>query len=438
MNSNRRGRLLSTTRTVAINLVILAALFEITSVAAYFFRAGELFYTRSNARIEALIASFETNQPSSIENSLPFQLHPYFGYVSYSNPPSNGLNSSGFESKYQYPFKKTRKDQFVIGVFGGSVAYNFMSHEVATHAVEAALKRVPYFQDKEIVFLSFAIGAYKQPQQLLVLSYFLSVGQEFDMVVNIDGFNELALSYLNNKSGLGLSMPAGTRVLALADLANKDFRSETLLRTLELLQARNQVKDTLAQQRDCRFASCYTLRWIKFRFLLSRYQERAAALSSAKSNTKESSSLVHLDMNSGALPDSQVIEQSADVWAHSSLMMSELLVARNIPYFHVIQPNQYYPTGRQFSAEERHIAIDENRHFKVGVEKGYREILVRAERLKASGVKVFDGTTAFDHVEGTVYADLCCHYNKLGEDVFAKYVFDSIAASHPGPSTQTK
>jgi len=33
-----------------------------------------------------------------------------------------------------------------------------------------------------------------------VLSYFLSIGQEFDMVINIDGFNEIALG-MATKSG---------------------------------------------------------------------------------------------------------------------------------------------------------------------------------------------------------------------------------------------
>jgi len=48
---------------------------------------------------------------------------------------------------------------------------------------------------------------FKQPQQLQVLTYFLSVGQEFDMVVNIDGFNDVVWALNNNASGLDISIP---------------------------------------------------------------------------------------------------------------------------------------------------------------------------------------------------------------------------------------
>jgi hypothetical protein len=43
-----------------------------------------------------------------------------------------------------------------------------------------------------------AIGGYKQPQQLMALNYFTALGGEFDVLVNVDGFNEVALPPLEN------------------------------------------------------------------------------------------------------------------------------------------------------------------------------------------------------------------------------------------------
>ena len=46
--------------------------------------------------------------------------------------------------------------------------------------------------------LTVAMPGYKQPQQLLALAYLLSHGAQIDVVVNIDGFNEVALPQAEN------------------------------------------------------------------------------------------------------------------------------------------------------------------------------------------------------------------------------------------------
>jgi hypothetical protein len=48
--------------------------------------------------------------------------------------------------------------------------------------------------------LKLAIGAYKQPQQLITLSYLLSLGAKFDYIINIDGFNEVTLPIIENSN----------------------------------------------------------------------------------------------------------------------------------------------------------------------------------------------------------------------------------------------
>jgi hypothetical protein len=42
------------------------------------------------------------------------------------------------------------------------------------------------------------IGGYKQPQQLMALNWFMALGGEFDIVINLDGFNDVALPALEN------------------------------------------------------------------------------------------------------------------------------------------------------------------------------------------------------------------------------------------------
>ena len=44
------------------------------------------------------------------------------------------------------------------------------------------------------MFVNLALFGYKQPQQLTTLAYLMSIGGQFDLVLNIDGFNEVAAS----------------------------------------------------------------------------------------------------------------------------------------------------------------------------------------------------------------------------------------------------
>lgn len=68
--------------------------------------------------------------------------------------------------------------------------------------------------------LNLGQGGWKQPQQLLALNYFLSLGQRFDVIVNLDGFNEIALGYHNHLSGIDYSLPSAHVLLPLVRLAD--------------------------------------------------------------------------------------------------------------------------------------------------------------------------------------------------------------------------
>ena len=59
------------------------------------------------------------------------------------------------------------------------------------------------------------------PQQLLVLAYLLSVGQELDLAITIDGFNEVALGAYNNDRGQDISMPSPLHLDPLVALIDR-------------------------------------------------------------------------------------------------------------------------------------------------------------------------------------------------------------------------
>jgi hypothetical protein len=244
-------------------------------------------------------------------------------------------------------------------------------------------------------------------------------------VINIDGFNEVALSYLNNKSGTDVSMPNDYIFSPLIALANKDFSSAQLELALEVLQLKNRVQNTLSRLSECRLATCYMLRWAQAKYLLSQYRGKLQTFSQLK-REEGKNSLIYLKRIEKPFDDPEALERIVDLWFNSSLGMNDLLAARKIPYFEFIQPNQYYSINRQFSADEKKIAFDEKSQYKEGTIKGYPKLLAKVGSLQAAGVKVFSAVNVFDGTRGIVYRDNCCHYNDLGNDLFSRYIGQNI------------
>ena len=413
--------LLKLFKLVAINLLLLFALLELVSLGFYFFQTRNFFYPINKDRIKASATPFEVSEPDRESWMSHYQLHPYFGFM---NPPNYA----------RLPLKKTSKNQFIIGIFGGSVAQRFYDYEVEHHVLAKMFQSLPEFQNKEIVILKFANQAHKQPQELLILNYFLSVGQELDMVINIDGFNEVALSYLNNKAGTDVSMPNDYIFSPLIALANRDFSSGHLELALEVLQLKNKLQNTLNRLSECRLATCYMLRWAEAKYLLNQYREKLQTFSELKTEAGKDS-LIYLKRIEKPQDDSEALESIVDLWFNSSLGMNDLLAARKIPYFEFIQPNQYYPTNRQFSAHEKKIAFDEKSQYKEGTIKGYPKLLAKVSSLQARGVKVFNAVNLFDETRDPVYSDVCCHYNDVGNDILSRYIGQSIVTVlNPSPA----
>jgi hypothetical protein len=88
-----------------------------------------------------------------------------------------------------------------ILVVGGSVAAGFSGDEDATNAVSLILSSSPEIPRRRSKFMNLGRGGYKEPQQINFVVYLLSLGFKPDIVLNIDGFNEVALGNNNKFEG---------------------------------------------------------------------------------------------------------------------------------------------------------------------------------------------------------------------------------------------
>jgi hypothetical protein len=417
---------------IAVNLAIAFICLEALSLAFYFINQKQFFYTRTKTK-EKVVEDIE-RIGIRLDESIVERLHPLFGYVLKQGAFTNEklklkVNKHGFFSLYEYPFIKTNKNQVIIGVFGGSVANNFAVDEYVTRRLSNKLKTYPEFANKEIIVLNFGNGGYKQPQQLLILNYFLALGQELDLVINIDGFNEVALSNLNNKAQVEIGMPSVQHIQPLTGLANNNLSPEAMSSIVEINEIKKQLKAGIDKLQTCQLALCHAVTSLQVKQLVNNYQQAVVKYDrQVKQSNRDTanSGIVYIPKADSVLQDAAAFDKMASMWYQSSLGMNQILSSRNIKYFHFIQPNQYYPTKRAFTAKENEIAIDQKSPYIEGVKKGYPVLLSKVDDLQKAGVNVFSAVNILDNTKETVYKDACCHYNSVGEDLLANYVSSSI------------
>jgi len=411
-----------------INLALLLVFLELGSLGWYFFKHKQFFYTRQKAQDKSALGI--NLEGVRLNQSIVERFHPFFGFIQKPGPdfrPGFKVNNYGFISPYDYPLKKTNKNQFIIGVFGGSVASNYGIFEVQNKILPRYLKQVPGLQDKEFVILSFATGGYKQPQQLLILNYFLALGQELDLVVNIDGFNEVALSNLNNKNKVDLAMPSIQHILPLTNLANNSLSLKAMKASVRIQETKTQINEGLESLQGCSFAACDALTSVYVQNLVNNYRKDVIAFEQERTQPeKDGGSVIYINTNKSVLGDSAAFEEMALNWEKSSIFMQKVLSASNVPYFHVLQPNQYYQTKRVFGEAEKQIAFNNDTPYAKAVEIGYPALLSKLPNLEKNKINIFNGVKVFDKTKDAVYVDSCCHYNQAGEVVFSNYVGSSI------------
>lgn len=267
---------------VLVNVLVLLAFIEAFAVTYYYINSSQLFYRRS-VRVETDV-EHRVNAPFAPTARWRMQLHPYFAfnYVPATLPSQDGLyyNNHGFLQGAEYvnnnpdccefPSERRSPDEFIIGVLGGSVAAGFAVSAQLSPLFVDELKKSPVLAGRRIRVLNFASGAYKQPQQLLVLSYYLSLGQPFDAIVNIDGFNELLYGADIAKNGFEISAPT----LAWANILRaKDAGSarETGYAAVSRLYFDYLRKDYIEAAEQCRLATCWLLNTLAAEYLSGRH-----------------------------------------------------------------------------------------------------------------------------------------------------------------------
>jgi hypothetical protein len=415
---------------VAANLIVFAVLAEAAGLVLYYTQTGGLFYLHRRPY---------TPIPETSRGALTADaLHPYFGPTHRPGHPFSlpgelagaktaaaATNNFGFVAAVGYPYYRRTANELLIGIFGGSVGLWFC--QLGADRLVQQLKASEPFTRRDIVPLCFAHEGYKQPQQALVLSYFLSIGQEFDLVVNIDGFNEVALGAWNDREGLDLSMPSAMHVQPLINLIDQATLTPEKLESLAAIGGYKRRLNAAAERINGNRSAAVNLVFEQYyRFTRQRLvseQFRFAALPSNPART----SVMYVTPRTRPREGSKLFDDIAALWVASSALMQDLLAARSARYLHVLQPNQYY-TQRRFTDAEARVALNPGSPFRAAAISGY-PVLVRAaadRALQRRGIAFLDATRVFDGEPAAVYADDCCHYTVRGNELLADAIARAI------------
>ncbi len=408
---------------VAMLAVALIATVEVCSIIALYFVDGKLFSPRGAAAKRQLIqrqAEARSNVVANLDAKPPRQgsaaadevVHPYLGYV--REPPGEGRKKIGPLGFFETPAPPGPEEaRFTVAVFGASLANQFV---IRRRSFIEALETSPLFDGREIWVRSFAMGGYKQPQQVLALNYLLAVGERFDLVVNLDGFNDVVLgaeAYANQGISPFYPREWPNRAADLPDVA-----SQRLIGEIAHLEHRRARKAAIwcATPPLAISPTCHLL----WRLSNRRLAARADALRGTLATHPRDREFLTHGPPADYADESALFRELAGLWGRGSLQMHRLCEQSGIRYLHFLQPNQYVPGSKKLSRKEKLLALEPEHRWGRFVPAGYPRLVEEGRRLAAAGVSFHDMRMVFADVEGPVYSDPCCHLNRTGNDLLAR------------------
>ena len=421
-----------------ILFVICYSMVELLAYTAYRIKFGEYkLYNIQHSKLAAIDdlenGGVFTQDKTDTEVVLRKQIiHPYVGFSVEGKKHNSDCASAGAKDCYarikvatDFPLFKRSNDSLIIGILGGSFADGTARIAAGTFINE--FKKSGLYDNRHISVYNLANGGYKQPQQLMNLAYYYSLGAQFDIVINLDGFNEMAASYLGYRDqGLHPSFPVhwGNRV-------NSTLSKEYL----DLITKKRGAQHTHAKRANfwlaegVRYSPLMNFIWRlldqKHKLTLSQI-DAVVATSDRQQNRDWAYEAVGPDYQFTNWQD--FFDYVAQIWVDSSLSMRALAEGQGAKYYHFLQPNQYIKDSKILSDIERKEFVLEQGGYGNVYKNTHANIVKSAQRLTEQGVRYYDMTFVFKDIPDTLYIDNCCHLNHKGYTIIARNIVSQILA----------
>jgi len=348
---------------VVVALMALAVLAEASSFAVLWVRAGRLptwsvLHARRQALVDGTSPGAAVGAPGAAAGPTARAIHPFVGYV--ADPTfAPATHELGFDGPVD-PVQTRGHDRIIVGVLGSAAAAAFVRNGIPLVA-----RRVEAGRNKELVVVNLTREGYKQPQQLMALSYVLALGGAFDVVVNIDGMEDVT-SHATGNATKGVH-PAFPQDWYLLTSQAPDRQLRRLLGRRSYLESRMAALATSHSSFPLRYSMTAALvRDLRQKRLARHMAESTKSIRNHQIRTEERVPYrtrgPQLDSEAG-----EAIDLLVELWARGSILLDGLCRENDIRYLHFLEPR------RTRDAEE-----------------AYERLRAAAPQLTASGVDFTD------------------------------------------------
>lgn len=366
-------------------------------------------------------------------------LHPYFGYTTEGTQAIENCEASDaapldcyerIKSPLDTPLPKRGPNTLNVALLGGSVAVGTVTG-APRRAYQRLLAKLPEYQGRKVTLHLMAAGGYRQPQSLMMLNYYYSLGAEYDLIISLDGFNEVSVASSEYKwNKIHPSFPRSwnhrTKNTISVDAVNLQAKKINL-------EGRHSSWADFMSNPIIRVSPLSNLLWrVKHSRYLSQVSRLNAEIASVMGQADESGapSFERFGPDYAFSDWSDLTSYTADIWAKSNHLAHGIAEVQGAKFFHFIQPNQYIEGAKEFMyPEERAVAIappGAGGGYGAWYKMGYPFLKKQQSWLKEQGVHTTDLTYLFRDFKGPIYIDNCCHVNSQGSDMIVHAIVDTI------------
>ena len=404
-------------------VMVIYVTLEVSAFALYYVMEDKTFsYSDLSARRELVSESLNLNYQKNAMGGQYNVPHPYLGFVYNLEVDRNPMMTKYGLTAERDPMEASKEpDSVIVAVTGGSVSEQFFnaSHNQLREYVE----KLPRYAGKKVDMVMLGRGMFHQPQQLNAVAYYLMQGGKLDMLINLDGFNEVTGPTEQNWGGVNPTFP-----FVWAEMFLGQMKGQSLAKIGEVMMWKKFRSFALDTFEPLRFSVTATTLWS----FLDHYCDKQTV--AAESALRDTSGQELPYFISGPKPDHRLSTEETVVigeqlWEQGSHQLQALAKLYHFSYFHFLQPDQYVTDSKPLSEEELAHAYQPKNPRYAYITDAYPLLEAGVVRLHATGEDVVSLTRLFKNEHRTVYHDECCHFNELGHqlivDVIGKHITES-------------